>query len=515
MSWLTFRNKMSKWVKTDLAQRIFELGLSLLVGLLAGLILAFSWKLSSNWRGLIILSFIGFAFVMFVNDLEKLILALLAVSVPLNLDISLVISPYARNPENLARGTRTLIALTELRVSLVTILMLLGYALWILEYQKLGRKPARFFSSTTLPALGLVFLSILSTFQASDFQLALFRVAQLVELFLMYFYLVNHLRTIEEMQFFVMVSTGAMLAEALLMLVQWVTGLEFIIAGIEANLYGAGRVAGTLNATGPAAGYLSAQGLITCAMIWVFPQARQKALAMLSFGVSVLALVSTGSRIGWAAFAVTLFVFVVLGLRSGRIRQTTLLLLLVGILIIGVGFYDVIYARYTEDDRGSAESRLMMYRLAWKMIRARPWLGVGAGNYSLATRAYYTSDVGDAEQVLDIQVHNRYLTIWAESGTFALLCYVGFLGIAMVHAFSCVHSSNHWIAMMGMGLGAAILSLCIQMFTGTFQVRPITLFTWFLPALASSLRYLEEESLIHEQVLEPSVRSLFMGYTAE
>jgi O-antigen ligase len=471
---------------------MFELGLSLLVGLMMGALLVFSWGLSSKWQELIVVIPIAFAFVMLINNLEKIVLAAIAISVPLNLDVSLIISPYARNPYNMARGHRTLIALTELRLSLVLALLVIGYALWLIKPRSPDCKPVRFFAGTTIPALGLIFFSMLSVFHAQDWQLSLFRVVQLFELFLAYFYLANHLRTTEDVQFFLMVSMWAMFAESILMIVQWITGLEFIIGGVQAATLGPGRVGGTLTNPGPAAGYLSAQALITCAAIWAFPRTPQKVFAAVSFGLGSIALVGTGSRIGWGAFAVTILLFILLGLKSSWVKRETLVLLAVAVLALGATFYDTIHTRYTADDHGSTENRKKMYRLVWNIFRAHPWLGVGAGNHALVTRDYYTPDVGDPKGVIDIQVHNRYLLIWAESGTFALLCYVGFLGAAVVKAWSCAKSNHRWISLMGTGLGLAIVSLCIQMLTATFITRSITLFVWMLPALVVSLGNLEQ-----------------------
>jgi hypothetical protein len=508
--WLVLRREYRGLVETGWAQQMFELGLSLFVGLIIGALIVFSRGLSSQWQELILAIPIAFALVMLVNDLEKTVLAAIAISVPLHLDVSLIISPYAYNPENLARGHRTLIALTELRLSLVLVLLVIGYALWIMRSGVSNRKPVQFFAGTTIPALGLIFFTVLSVFQAKDWQLSLFRVIQLFELFLTYFYLVNHITSIQDIQFFINVSIGGMIAESILMIVQWITDLVFVIGGIEAVTLGPGRVGGTLSGPGPAAGYLSAQALIACAMIWAFPRRSQKVFAVVGFGLGTIALIGTGSRIGWVAFAVTILLFILTELRLRWVRRGTLILLTIAVLVIGAVFYDAIYARYTEDDRGSAEARPMMYRLAWKMIQAHPFLGVGAGNQALVTSDYYTSDVGDPRQVIDVQVHNRYLLIWAESGTFALLCYVGFLSAAVIKAWLCIKSNHRWISLMGTGLSLAIVSLCIQMFTGTFHARPIALFVWLLPALAASLYNIGQMHSQFEQI-EISTKYVYLG----
>jgi hypothetical protein len=48
------------------------------------------------------------------------------------------------------------------------------------------------------------------------------------------------------------------------------------------------------------------------------------------------------------------------------------------------------------------------------------------------------------------------------------------------------------VSLLGIGLSLAIISLCVQMNTGTFYMRSITLFTWVLIALAASLQNLEQ-----------------------
>jgi len=489
MSVLVLWKRYRIWVETGLAQKVFEVGIALLVGLMVGALIVFSWGMPSKWQQLIVAIPIALTLVLLINDLNKIMLAAIAISVPLNLDVALVVSPYARIPENIVRGHRTLAGFTDLSLSLAAILVIVGYALWLVVPRG-ERKPVRFFAGTSIPALGLIFFSILSVFQARDWQLSSFRVVQLLEQFLVYFYLANSLRTVQDMQFFVTVALGAMLVESVLMLVQWNTGTEFIIAGVQAVADGPGRVGGTLGATGPAAGYLSALALIACAMMWASPRRSQKILAALCFGLGTVALIGTGSRIGLIAFAVTVLGYVLIELVSGRVQRGSLVLLILVVLIVGVMFYDAIYTRYTAEDYGSAESRPMMYRLAWNMIRAHPWLGVGSGNYALLTPDYFTSDVGTPEYVIDVQIHNRYLLVWAESGSFAVLCYVSFLGSAIIKAWSCIKSKQRWISLMGAGLGCAILSLCIQMFTGSFHMRGITLFVWLLVALAAGLHNL-------------------------
>ena len=479
-------------------RKILEICLSIIAGLLLGLLIVFDsfLPLSSEFQKLILVIPFVLIIVILFDNLEKLVLVVFALGVPLNLDVSLIVSPYAANTENIRKGLRTLITTTELRISIVTIALLIGYVLWLVSPGGTEHKPVRFYASTTIPALGFIFLSILSVIQATDKQLWFFRVEQLIEVFLVYFYLVNHIQTTHDMQFFMIVFLGGLLAESVLMIIQWITGLNFVFAGIEVSSMGPMRIEGTLGNTGPAAGYLSAMSIIAMAMIWGFQTKNQKRFAAITMVLSIIALISTGSRIGWVGFALTLMAFLLAGQKYGWIKPRALFLITMLAFLIGTSFFGIISERLSTLNDSSAQSRPMMWKLAWNIIQAHPWLGVGAGNYALMTRKYYTPDIGLESEVFDKIVHNAYLGVWAESGTFALLSYVGFLGLAFLSAWSCIRSHSKFVSRLGMGLALAIISLCIQMVTGTFHTRPITLFVWLLVALAASLPNLEKEKTV-------------------
>ena len=472
--------------------RILELILCVPVAVALGVLIfaAPYLPLSSDFQKIVLFIPVALTVVVLFDNLERLILFTLAIGVPLNIDISVIVSPYAANPQNIGRGLRTLIALTELRVSVVMIVLVIGYAVWFLKPWPL-RAPVRYFRVTTVPALAFILISCLSVVQAEDKQLWMFRIAQLVEVFLVYFYLVNHIRTTADMRFFVAVSLIGLMAESLLMIVQWFTQLTFSFVGVEAMMLGPHRAGGTLGHTGPAAGYLSALVLIACAAGFGLPRGPQRTLAIVSLVLGVVALIATGSRIGWFGFAITLLAFLVSGIRLGWIKPRTLLILLVFMAVLGVAFSGALTDRFTLDD-SSAQSRLMMWRLAWNMIKAQPWLGVGAGNYALETRAYYTVDVGLPAEVLDKIVHNAYLGVWAESGTFALLSLVIFLSVAVWQAWSCSPSHSPFISLLGVAIALGIVSLCIQMMTGTFHTRAITQFVWSMVALAAVLPVIDQ-----------------------
>ena len=82
-----------------------------------------------------------------------------------------------------------------------------------------------------------------------------------------------------------------------------------------------------------------------------------------------------------------------IGWQRGWVPRKSLIGLCLATLVLGAIFYPVINNRLTEDDHGSAASRLLMFQLAWNVIQFSPshlFLGVGANNYALVAPAYNT-----------------------------------------------------------------------------------------------------------------------------
>jgi len=470
----------------------FELGLAVVVGLLFAALVVLSPYLpvSSDFQKLVLVAPFAFTLVILFNNLERLILFTVAVGVPLNLDISLIISPYARNLENLANG-RTIVALTELRLGLIFMAVGIGYILWLVGKPGVKRHRVRLFPRTTFPALGLILVTTLSIVQAQDKQLALFIIVQMIELFLVYFYIANHLRSKADMLFFITIVMGCVLAESLLMVIQWQTGLSFSFAGINATMDAVSqRATGTLGTANSAAVIVSAFLCITCAMFWIFPRRSQKLFAGICFVVGSVALISTAGRAAWGGFIVAIFAFIIMGWWRGWVSRKALVWLLALTLAIGVIFYPVIASRLTTDDRGSALSRLMMSRLAWNVIQASPehfFFGVGANNYALVAPLYVTSDVGDLGYIVDSSVHNVFLLVWTEMGLVGLLIYLWFLYNAVKKAVKNFISNDRYVSLMALGLGCALLAVIVQMLADPFIARPKTMLVWLLIAMVASL----------------------------
>ena len=103
-----------------------------------------------------------------------------------------------------------------------------------------------------------------------------------------------------------------------------------------------------------------------------------------------------------------------------------------GLLTSGVG-----------KDAGVVAQRLEYWRLSWRMIRERPWLGVGPGNFG----ENYPRVMDETTEEKIKEPHNFALEVWANAGLFALLALLVALGVffasAIRNQLSAIRQTDH------------------------------------------------------------------------
>lgn len=139
------------------------------------------------------------------------------------------------------------------------------------------------------------------------------------------------------------------------------------------------------------------------------------------YGFLIGILLLTFSRGGYLGFLISSAVLIFIAWRLVGARGKKLLLasglMAVGIIVL-VG-WPITSRLFSSFDlrEGSNLGRLAIWQDSWQIIKARPVLGVGLGNYSLA--AGLEPDYRNA-----VTSHNLYLDIWAELGLAGLLVWL-------------------------------------------------------------------------------------------
>lgn len=446
------------------------------VGLGMGALSVFANNASSKWAVVIIGAVFAPTLVLLIKDIKKLVLMAFIIDSFLGVDIAI------QNKGWHSGGP------TGYMVSLTTIGLVVGYALWVFE-----KKPQpRFFPATTVPGL-LVLLTIsISFFHSPNWQLSAFGLFLKAQAFLMYFYIINHVTTWNRGRFVLTVLIVCLLLQGSLMVLQYFSGTSLNIGGLitseSISMGGEGvvgdRVSGTLGRPSKAALYLNSLLSITIALMLTTKLLdKWFAWTMMATAVGVVALIATSSRGGWVAFAISMLLVIGRGLWIKQGRRNLNVLLIATALILLV-FGDQILQRLVTIQEDN--TRQQLDTMALNIIRAYP-LGIGENTYDL----YMSDKYAHPEMVghTHLPVHNRYLMVWSETGLQGLVAFVLLLAAPFWQARKWLfdpHADQNMVA-LGIGVLGGLTTHIVHMRSENFNTLPETILLWFLIAMTVSV----------------------------
>ena len=427
------------------------------IGIVIGMYLLSISSMPQQWFFLLVMGASAPFFLMILGSVRKPLLAAILIDIPLQLDINLA---YRIEASKLG-------AVDGFNVSITTIALAVLYILWLFESITAHKKPVSQPLSllrTSLPLVLFLSIACISMIAAQDIQLSFFKLFMLLQMFLLFIYILGTVRTREDVLFLVTMLLIGLLCESLIMVGLRVIGHSIKIGSITARIDGGVRVGGTMGGPNTAAAYLSL--LLAPAVSILMTQLNRyyKLLAITAVGFGVIALIFTLSRGGWLAFALSVGLLFWFAWRRGWLSLTIPIIAIVIGLILAVSLQEVIGDRLFGDDDGSAESRVPLIVIAFKLIRSHPVLGVGINNFAFAMLEH-------ARNVWLYVVHNKYLLIWAEIGIGGLLAYIWFLLKASQHSWQCWKLQDRTLSPLALGFGVAILGHMVHMHFDTFQNR--------------------------------------------
>jgi probable O-glycosylation ligase (exosortase A-associated) len=152
-------------------------------------------------------------------------------------------------------------------------------------------------------------------------------------------------------------------------------------------------------------------------------------LMRFSFFLTMLTIMSTGSRGGFLAMGVVLAMMA----WKTKYKLPALvgmgLLGLIGLLLAPQEYLDRLGTIADADDE-SIQGRFLSWQVAGNMIKAKPLLGIGFKNMVFDYQRYLAGiKVPPNMEIVPSRVaHNSYLQVWAESGTFAFILFLYMIG---------------------------------------------------------------------------------------
>ena len=377
-------------------------------------------------------------------------------------------------------------ALAGFSISATTFALFGLYLSWFLR--TLESRNHKFSSPTILNQPLLVYLGFaaLSLIVARDIRLSCFELFLLLQMYLVFFYVANFVRSREDVLFVVFCLLVGCLAESLLMIALRFGSLPSGLWGpvhirVDTQVNGEfTRVGGTVGSPNEAGAYLSL--MLSLAVGVLFTDAGRKykwlAASVLAFGSA--ALIFTFSRGAWISLATAIILFCVsLWRRNGSSLKAPVAFLAI-LFLIYLSFHSAVEARLLADDNGSAESRIPLMNLAFRIIADNPVLGVGSNNFSATMDGYLTSEF---RRGFLYTVHNKYLLVWAEIGFAGLLAYLAFLFGAVRKGWASWKQNDRLLSTLALGFTTAIIGNMVHQSVDIFHDRSVTQLLWLVAGL--------------------------------
>lgn len=388
-------------------------------------------------------------------------------------------------------------SLGGLQVSLTNLTLAWLYLMWLVEAAFRRSKgpavPAGVSRSSGVIALGglLVLTYAMSMLVAGDRELAAFEVAYTAELLLLLVYVAMTTVSRDDVLFIVRVLLVGLVIQSTLILAQvlgFVRDLDVIGFKARAEFAGDPRVSGTIGSPNPAAAYLGLSMVLALGVQLAAIQRKDRWLAVIGLALSLVPMIFTGSRGGWVLLVVGFGILVVAGRR--RLPLKTMASATVLLVALVLPFKGAVLDRLFGDDKGSAESRMPMNRVALAMIEDNPVLGVGANNYAVAMPSYAAAGLPGG---FFYTVHNKFLLVAAETGAGGLLLFVAFLLAILREGWKAWRLRDPVLSPIALGCVAGIAGLMWQMNVEPARTDPYSHVIWLYGGLVLAMRRIAAE----------------------
>jgi putative inorganic carbon (HCO3(-)) transporter len=455
------------------------------ISVIAGVMLFLS--MASGGAGitpLIVISIVMLPFAFVQRKLARDVLVILLLfTLPFNIDQTLNLRPEHTG------GAKGLI------VSLNGIAIVLLYCLLLVEKMADRDQKFRGFWPVVWPFWAMTLMAVASMANAADRMFSLYEILEVIKMGCIFLYLANYVQRTGRLKFVLFFLFCGLFLECGIALVQKAVGnplnLKVLGSGELAAMQQMGRgsvfrIGGTLGGANALAWYLDYLLPLAAAFLY-YPLSRlfrAGLLVTLFAGCAVLFL--TLSRGGWLGFLAGLIIILVVQIRKSPLfRQifiVVFILLALGLsALLLLGIQNPVKTRLTADDNSSAYIRIPLMRVAYHMIKAKPFFGHGINNYALVHSRYDDSN----EQVtiaFPYPVHNFYLQLAAEVGLPGLLFLIWFLAGICVRMLKLlpglsVLDRTLFIGLIGGTTAALIQGMVENASIGSYHLLPLWCFS--------------------------------------
>ncbi len=423
-----------------------------------------------------------------VRDPRRILLASLVISLPLNISKTVI-----EHPVHIGGAQ-------ALEVALLDIPMLALYALWIWDAVE---------HTGTRRSIPVVFAVSLGTFllvatisltQSRDSSLAVFEIWRTLRGVLVFVYVAKHVDLERDlglilvclMAGFAVLTSETVINQAL------GTSFNFSAAGRGESarlteLIGTTEVlrsGGSLGSPNALASYVALLLPLPLAMLFASIKPRFKFASLVLAALGFATLYLTMSRGAWLGMALAVAFMLIVAARRRWVSPLAAATALAGaglaVVVANLVAGNALWLRLTASQPENVTSRYEFARIAFRIIEARPILGVGINNFTESMSSYDVTGLSQRLSVL-MPVHNLYLLIAAETGMLGLIAFMVFL---LAVAYESLTASGRFDDLLGWALLAVCGGLITLMTQGlvdfAFRLNATFYTFWFLTGVAVS-----------------------------
>ncbi len=449
------------------------------IGILTGSIFSFVTDISLQYAIILGTILIISGFCLYTGKTRQILTAILLVTIPINVDKSLFLI------EEHTGGAKGLI------VSIWSITLIILYIAWLMENWNKNGEKIYYFPKITIPMGLIICISILSMLKSVNISLSIFAIVQMLNVFLLFFYIANNVRTEKEYQFILYILFLTLFFEIGIGYFQYFMN-KFVDLSIFSDTeksstreLGARKIVtvyGTLTGDARFGDYLSLMLFLVLGSVISKIKLYKRIIFIPLFAAGVMLLIFTFSRGAWIGFGSGLFLFLLLkmifNLKNPKMYISLLLFVSIALTVTFV-FKDLIMERFYGEDYGSAESRIPMMQIGFEIIKKNPFFGIGINNY-VGVMALY--DPTGLSYVWHHPVHNVFIQLTAEIGIFGLITFLWIIAVIYKVCIQSISKSSEFYQNQLTGLIAGITAVLIHglVNNGTIDSDPFILFWAFV-----------------------------------
>jgi putative inorganic carbon (hco3(-)) transporter len=390
--------------------------------------------LETKWLVALLTGFGVVALAFLSGRLERIMLVLLFLVVPVNVDFHFEVG----TPLDLFYLPA---GVPRLGISAVDIFLIFLYASWFWRIVRSQATDSVAWPKGATLICCFIAWAAMSMFNAPNRLLSVFLLVGYVKAFLLFFFIANNVRTRDDLLFVAKCLMVGLLFEGLLALAQHLVGgnLGLGVLGerkIEKSvMLGASevfRVGGTLGHANFLGGYLVSLLPLSLALCLSQLNKTMRFVMFGIFSIASLALILTYSRSAWMMGFIACVTLVGWSFFQSKkfVQKGPLITVIVIGGLVAMAFLPLIRERMFADDKGSTYSRVPQLRMATSMIKSHPFLGVGLNNQSVVANLHepYVEVSDGGKRVYQINaIHNLFFVVAAETGMVGLFFLIGFL----------------------------------------------------------------------------------------